>query len=77
MSAFRISYFPHNYLLANNMPLLRNNMPLSGNKDGLILHKQNRPFFVYFCHLPILAVNLAGFWRLSQMSTIQMVVLVM
>ena len=36
MSAFRISYFPHNYPLANNMPLLRNNMPLSGNKDGLL-----------------------------------------
>ena len=44
MSAFRISYFPHNYPLANNMPLLRNNMPLSHNKDGL-LRIQNKIVF--------------------------------
>ena len=46
MSAFRISYFPHNYPLANNMPLLRNNMPLSPDKDGL-LTVQKRLLFLY------------------------------
>ena len=45
MSAFRISYFPHNYPLANNMPLSRNNMPLSGNKDGLLTMQKSVWFF--------------------------------
>ena len=39
---------------------------------GIIVHKANR----IYCHYRTLAVNLEGFWRLSQMSTIQMVVLV-